>query len=121
MDSWQGIGPDHFYTTGTTYHRWSSERSRFWGLTNISAHRHFEQGFGASRGNHPSNHPSEGTSSGNIREMPPDGGAAYCSGAGKILILSKSCAEGTANTPLAIAVHCCSKVRRCCCNTCNTL
>jgi hypothetical protein len=35
MDSWEGIGPDHFYTTGTTYHRWSSERSRFWGLTGI--------------------------------------------------------------------------------------
>ena len=32
MDSWEGIGPDHFYTTGTTYHRWSSERSRFWGV-----------------------------------------------------------------------------------------
>ena len=53
MDSWEGIGPHHFYTTGTTYHRWSSERSRFWGLTGISAHRHFERGFGASGITHP--------------------------------------------------------------------
>ena len=44
--------------------------------------------------------------------MPPDGGATYCSGAGKILILSKSCAEGTANTPLAIAWWAESNVKR---------
>jgi len=98
MDSWQGIGPDHFYTTGIhiTAGRVSVVvfgGSQIFRLTGIS-NRVLARLEGIT---HRITHPRVLLQA-TFAKLPPDGGAAYCSGAGKILILSKSCAEGTANT-----------------------